>query len=118
MRDASKAERIKSFLDRLLAAPAQDSASAALELLRRTLNAVEDELTDIPFDPEHWETDGRLYPPRDDAARAVDDRPDVTRYRSRGHNTFIAANGAIEIQDLNDEVVLVKPGANGEGVWT
>jgi len=118
MPTATKAERIATFFERLQDAPAQESAASALELLRQTLNAVEDELTDIPYNPEHWQTDGRLYPPRDDAARSVDGYPQITRYRSRAHNAYVAANGAIEIRDDNDNVVLVKPAANGEGVWT
>lgn len=75
---------------------------------------MEDDLTTIPNDPARWQTDGRLYPPRDDSARV--ERPGVTRYRSRGHNTWIGDNGAIEIKGVDGTVYLDKPGADGKRV--
>jgi hypothetical protein len=98
------------------AAPAA-TAEAALELIASTLNAVEDDLTDIPANPDRWMTDGRMYPPQPDSRREVPDHEDVTRYRSRAHNTFIRANGAIEIRDLADQVLFSKAGADGKHVW-
>jgi hypothetical protein len=71
----------------------------------------------LPYDPTHWQTDGRLYPPLPDSRRSVADHPEISRYRSRGHNTFIAKNGAIEIVSILGEVVLRKPGADGRHVW-
>ncbi|HEX3068143.1 MAG TPA: hypothetical protein VHX14_06175 [Thermoanaerobaculia bacterium] len=113
----TKAQRLVKFL-RLLrwAAPASD-AGEAFELVERILNAVEDEFSGTPFDPSAWQTDGRLYPPQVDSRRVVPGRPDVTRYRSRSHNTFIAENGAIEIQTIDGLVLLSKAGADGESVW-
>jgi hypothetical protein len=81
-----------------------------------TLNEVEDELTDIPYAPENWQTDGRMYPPREDSAREVPGIDDLIRYRNRGHNTYIRDDGAIEIRDMNGTVVFAKAGADGEGV--
>ena len=118
MPEATKQERFGVFLERLEIAHAASSAEDALRLIGETLNAVENEMTDIPYDPAKFETDGRLYPPEADAAHPVADHPSVTRYRSRKHNTFISANGAIEIQDLDEQVWLAKPGADGNGVWT
>src|SRR3954447_20580436 len=86
--------------------------------LCRVLNQVEDELTTIPFHPDNYQTDGRLYPPQPDSMRAVDGRPEITRFRSRAHNTFIGANGSIEIRAVaSKDVVFSKPGSDGRGVW-
>lgn len=42
----------------------------------------------------------------------------MLRYRSLNHNTFIASNGAIEVQQIDpEEVQFAKAGANGKGVW-
>ncbi len=109
--DLDKRARLLEFFRRLMEAPRQSSFAGALSLVRVTLDAVEDELTSIPNNPENWETDGRLYPPQDDAARPV--RPGVIRYRNKKHNTLIADNGAIEIQDDRGKPLFEKAGADG-----
>jgi hypothetical protein len=114
----TKAQRLIEFLRRLQWATPASSAKEAFELIVHTLNAVEDEFSETPFDPDAWETDGRLYPPQVDSRRVVRGRADVTRYRSRSHNTFIAENGAIEIQTIDGVVLLSKAGADGESVWS
>jgi hypothetical protein len=116
MRNSPKEVRFQVFLKRLSAAQAASSADEALALLGRILCEVEDELTDIPNQPENQQTDGRMYPPQEDRAREVPGRSDLTRYRSRGHNTFIRSNGAIEIRELAGRVVLSKAGADGMSV--
>lgn len=98
------------------AAKSVSTAAEALTLIEDTLAAVEDALTDIPNDPASWQTDGRMYPPQADNARDVENRSDLVRYRSRGHNTLIRSNGAIEIRDLQGNVLLSKPGQDGNGV--
>jgi len=113
----SKEERFVEYLRRLNEAPAASGLGEALALIGGTLNAVEDEMTDIAFDPEHWQTDGRMYPPQADSLRDVAGRDHVKRFRSRGHNTFVRDNGAFEIQDLAGAVVFRKSGASGGGVW-
>lgn len=111
---ATKGERFAEFLQRLKAAsPARDAAEA-LALLSSMLTSVEDELTSIPNNPDSWESDGRLYPPKSDSARDVPGRDDVTRYRSRAHNTFIGAAGEIRIESTSGVVLLNKPGASGK----
>jgi len=114
----TKAQRLAEFLRRLQRAAPASNTEEAFALVARTLNAVEDEFSGTPFDPSAWQTDGRLYPPQIDSRREVPGRSDVTRYRSRSHNTFIAENGAIEIQTIDGMVLLSKPGANGESVWS
>ena len=89
----------------------------AKSLLDNTLNSVEDDLTGIAFDPSAWATDNRMYPPQEDNRRAVPGRPDVARYRSRSHNTYIGENGAIEIRSETNDVLFRKAGADGKHVW-
>lgn len=116
MADSSKDERFAEFLMRLSAAPSASTAQDALSLLSDSLNQVEDELTDIPYAPESWQTDGRMYPPQADFARDVSGREDLVRYRSKVHNTYIRNNGAIEIHDTNGTAVFSKAGTDGKGV--
>jgi len=112
----SKYDRFQEFLQRLRHASCASSHDAAFTLLCEILNQVESELSDIPFRPANWQTDGRMYPPDEDSARSVSGRSDLVRYRHKGHNTFIRTNGAIEIQDLTGAVLFAKAGADGRGV--
>lgn len=112
----SKAERLAEFLRRLEVAEPASSFEEAMKLLEETLNAVENELTTIPFDPTNWIADGRMYPPQEDSRRSVSGRNDLVRYRSRGHNTWISANGAIRIDEVNGQCVINKPGRNGDPI--
>jgi hypothetical protein len=46
--------------------------------------------------------------------RRITDHPQVSRFRSRKHNTWIAENGAIKIAEVEGgKVCLDKPGADG-----
>ena len=111
---ATKAERFAEFLRRLGAAPAASGFGEAFQQLGDILNAVEEEMTSIPFDPANWQSDGRMYPPQMDSVRAVPGRSDVKRFRSKSHNTLIGVNGAFEIRDLSGQPILTKPGADGQ----
>jgi len=114
------AERFEIFLGRLAEAPPPASFEEAYETVCETLNAVEDEFSGRPFDlkPDR-QFDGRMYPPQADSFFAVDGHEEVTRLRSRGHNTFIRTNGAIEIQRIRGKKIeLEKPGRDGRGVWS
>jgi hypothetical protein len=115
--EVPKTERLAEFCRRLLSAPPAASRDEALTQLTNILNAVEDELTTIPYDPSRWLNDGRLYPPQPDSIREVPASPGVRRFRSRTHNTFIGGNGAMEIVRMDGTVELRKPGADGRGVW-
>lgn len=112
-----KRERLDEFFRRLLAAPLTGTSEEALMQLADILDAVEDELTEISNVPQSWQSDQRLYPPQKDAAREVPGHPRVKRWRSRGHNTYIGENGALEIVALSGRVEVQRPGLDGRGVW-
>lgn len=113
----SRKERFAEFLRRLMAVEPACDFDEAYSALCQVLNDVEDDLSGVPYNPESWRTDGRLYPPQRDAFRESEKDATVTRIRTRGHNVFIGPNGAIEIQVLGGEVIFEKPGEDGEGVW-
>lgn len=113
----SRAERLAEFISRLAAAEACDSADAALTQLSDILKAVEDEFSGVEFDPDFPRDDGRMYPPREDSRRRVDGRPDLRRYRSVAHNTFVSEDGALPIEGVRDKLCLIdKPARNGRRI--
>jgi hypothetical protein len=117
----TQAERFAVFLKRLQATQPAGSGVDAFSLLSSTLNAVENSFSGVAYDPAKHLTDGRLYPPQDDNRRDVAGRKDIVRYRSRGHNTWIADNGAIRIEKIAKGAepavcCLDKPGADGKTV--
>jgi hypothetical protein len=115
--DVPKPVRLAEIHRRLAVAPPAQTAEEARMQLASIVNAVEDDLTEIPFDLSSWETDGRIYPPQDDSRRIVSDHPRVIRFRSRKHNTYIGANGSMLIARLDGTVELEKPGVDGRGIW-
>lgn len=112
-----KRDRLREFYRRLMKAPAVATFDEALNQLTEILDEVEDELTGIPNDPGNWRYDERIYPPQRDSMHGVPGHPHLVRFRSLGHNTFIGANGAIEIVALDGTVEIRKPGADGRGAW-
>jgi hypothetical protein len=111
----TKGQRLAEILRRLAAAPPSASHDDAYTLLCETIDTVEDEMTTTPNIPANHATDGRIYPPQNDNQRFVKGRPDLMRYKSKGHNTFIRDNGAITIALKNGTIVFEKPGADGQG---
>ena len=73
----TKAERFREFLRRLEIAALASTFDEAYQQLSDVLNAVEDEMTSIPFGPANWQNDGRMYPPQLDNLGAVAGRSDV-----------------------------------------
>jgi len=108
----SKRERLKIFLQRLEGADPANSFKSGMELLSKTLNAVEDEFSGVPFNRDAWLDDGRMYPPTESNRRPVA-VIFLRRYRSARHNTFVGLNGAIRIEQIDGNVILDKPGADG-----
>lgn len=109
----SKAERFQEFLARMRAAPSPNSADDAFILLARTLNEVEDEFSGVPFQPELWRHDGRMYPPQEDSRVKSLENASLRKYRSKAHYTIFGLNGSIRIQTLQGEVLLDKAGQDG-----
>jgi hypothetical protein len=113
-----KQHRLQEVYRRLVEAPAARTFAEMRRQLDDILNAVEDQLTGIPYAPRRWVTDGRLYPVQDDNVYEVEGHPDATLLRARGSEIYIAANGAIEIRNAASGVVeCSKAGADGRGVW-
>jgi hypothetical protein len=116
--ERTKQERLREFFRRLGELPRVSSFDEARKQMDDTLNAVEDELTSIPFDPAMWQRDGRMYPVQSDKIKAEPNHPSVKRLRSFAHNIYISTNGAMEFRPVgSSEVLFSKPGADGKGVW-
>jgi len=84
-------------------------------LIESVLNGVEDRHSGVPFRPENWRFDGRMYPPQDDAERKSP-IAGVRVFRTRGHRVWIAANGAIRITTARppeERTILDKAGKDG-----
>jgi hypothetical protein len=109
----SRGQRLQEFIRRLGQAPACASADAAFQCIGRILNAVEDELSGIPYDPCHPRHDGRLYPAKATACCRAPGRPDLRRYRFKAHRLYIGASGAILIAHREAGLVFSKPGFDG-----
>lgn len=110
----NKKERLEIFLERLGTCPAAASHDEAFNQLSSVLNDVEDEFSGVPFTPENWAHDGRMYPPQEDNKKMLDNG--VARYRSRGHVTLVGMNGAIKIIDGDGQCLMNKPGMDGDTV--
>jgi hypothetical protein len=105
------------------------------EQLNATLNQVEDEWTPFPYDAEVLNPTGRLqptdrmYPIQDDNLNEVPGHPLVKRLKSVAENTFIGANGSIEVRSTRQpdgtkanqpetgQLIFSKLGNDGRGVW-
>lgn len=130
-----KRDRIQEVYRRLAVLPRCSSFGAMREQLSVTLIEVENELTPFPYDAEVLNPEGRqkpterMYPIQDDNLNEVAGHPLVKRLRSRSENTFIGANGSIEIRSTKQAdgtkasqpeagmLIFSKPGSDGRGVW-
>jgi hypothetical protein len=112
-----KPERLAVIFEQMSSSPRGATHDETYDQLCEVVNAVEDSLSGIPYDPDKGRFDGRIYPPQADNRHSVPGHPNVTRYRSVKHNTFIGVNGAIEICDTEGPTRLSKPGADGRSVW-
>lgn len=112
-----KTERVRLFFRRLEQARPCENHDEAYALIVMTLNSVEDAHSGVPFNPATWQNDGRLYPPQPDRGVLSKDCPGVIRYRSLGHWTYVAPNGAFRIEEIATHKTLVdRPGWDGRTV--
>jgi len=113
----SKAERLTEFFRRLGLAEPASSFDDGYRLLCSTLDAVEDDLSGLPNEPDRWMTLDRMFPPRSDRMSSVAGC-DVRRFDSIGHITYIGLNGAIEIRSkfrMSNAVVMHLSNAGSDG---
>ncbi len=116
----TKGERLAEIFRRIDAAPSCSTFEEAYELLCRTMDEVEDELTPFPNEPDRWMELPRLFPPQMDRMSSVQGE-DVKRFDSLRHVTYIARNGAIEVRSLRVvdgkvSVHFTKAGSDGQSV--
>jgi hypothetical protein len=113
-----KSVRVRELFSRLERHRPFSSFEEAYAGLVAVLEALEDELSGAPNNPQNWRTDGRLYPPQQDNWFRVPGHPGVVRMRTRSHNVYIAANGAMEARSTTSDLLdLDKPGSDGRKVW-
>src|SRR5688572_20734667 len=90
--EVPKAQRLQEVYRRLAQAPAAGTFMEMRGQLDDVLNAVEDQMTGIPYDSRHWAMDGRLYPVLDDNVHGVEDNPRVMLLRARRNMIYIGDN--------------------------
>ena len=95
----TKGERLAEIFRRIGHARPCSTFQEAYELLCRTMDEVEDELTPYPNEPDRWMELPRLFPPQMDRMSSVPGC-DVKRFDSLRHVTYVAENGAMEVRSL------------------
>jgi len=110
-----RSKRFALFVREMEEAAPAASFEEARQLLEAKLNKIEDAHSGVPFRPENWRQDGRMYPPQDDAEKKTK-ITGIRIFRTRGHRVWIATNGAIRITTAGtaeDQIVLDKAGRDG-----
>lgn len=107
-----RSTRFALFVHEMREAASVATIEEARLLLETILNGVEDRHSGVPYVPENWQADGRMYPPHEDFEKRCD-LPGVRMFRTRGHRVFFAANGAIRIAGLDGKIALDKAGKDG-----
>ena len=119
MASVTKGERLLVYFTRMSNSQPATSHDEAM-LLLEMLNEIENELSEIPYDPDEPGTDGRMYPPNAMFRYKLWERSGVQCYRQAGHATFVADNGAIEICKrvgiILGQIIFEKPGRNDRKV--
>ena len=109
-RSLSKAQRLKIVLERLQDAPPATDAAAAMAIMNRILNEVEDEFSGVPKDPNPPRAVTlRMYPPRIDSIVVGSDGSMVAT--SARHTTLYGADGSVRVTRIvTGQVVFQKRG--------
>jgi hypothetical protein len=107
--------RLKLFYEGLSAAPRAASMDEAYSQICNILLRVEDAHSGISKG-SGLIVDGRMYPPMSDSRRPVPKRPDLIRYRSRKHNTYLSRSGAILIVSIEGVTEFSKPGSDDKEI--
>jgi len=90
-------KRLAVFFQRLEAAPAASTAGEAMSLVCRLMEQVEDELCSLPREePPPLRFTGRMYAPRPDRMRSLEDGGLVAD--ARHHRIYRRPDGAIRIE--------------------
>ncbi|MBL1080312.1 SHOCT domain-containing protein [Nocardia sp. 2] len=103
-------QRLDIYYERLGQLPPANSADEAFNQVATTLDAVEDQYSGVPRNPNpglDW--DGRMYPPREDYT--VQNPDGSLTANTKGSVINIGSNGSIEIISKNSgQVEFFKPG--------
>jgi hypothetical protein len=114
--EMDRADRLDLIFDLIMAREPTGDWEGARRLLATAFNEIEDQHSDVPYNPDNWESDGRFYPPHDDFM-VNSANPRVKVFHSRKHRIFFGINGSIRIQVRRGEdrnnIVLDKPGQDG-----
>src|SRR5437667_11624202 len=89
-------ERIELCIKKLREAPPAASYQGVRSLLEETLNQIEDLHSGVPYNPDAWKEDRRLYPPADDY-ELRSPYEGIRVFRTLGHYVLFGSNGAIKI---------------------
>jgi len=115
-----KVDRLAEIFRRTGESPPCSTFQEAFELLCRTMDEVEDELTPYPNEPDRWMELPRLFPPQMDRMSSVPGC-DMKRFDNLRHVTYVADNGAMEVRSLRVvkgaiNVHFTKRGSDGRSV--
>jgi hypothetical protein len=111
-------ERLHAIQALLTAAPCASNHDEGFAMLSKIINEYEEVHSGVPYAPAAARVtrDGRIYPPDRDEQKASSIEG-ARRYRTRGHNVFIAENGAIAFENVKTKLIeFSKPGCDGKEI--
>lgn len=87
--------------------PTPHSGDTAKVFVDTVLNTIEDEFSGVPYNPQTFEDDGRLYPAQEDF-RQKSPVPNVAVYFHKAHASYFGDNGSIRISRRRPPQVLIE----------